>query len=208
KTLWLEAPNQLEDVGVDWEHYEVRIIIIAPLIERSTLELVNTINYPVDLIEVKRWVEGSSQFLFVDKLEPEQPKKIKPVRGLQVYDRDFYEAHHNKRSVEAFLQFAKTTQEFVKAKGWPLEMKFNRNYCGFKHGFFNVFGIKWMGSKTFAFFIKLPESVAQKIQPDGLKMNRYSNRWKQAYYIIDPSKTNVKKFLPLFQKALESVTGK
>lgn len=207
KNLWHEAPKQPEDVVVNWDNYEVRIIIIAPSIERSTLELVNTINYTVDLIEIKRWVEGSNQFLLVNKLEPEQPKKVKPVRGLEIYDREFYENHYNKQSVEAFLSFAQETAQLIKAKGWPLEMKFNKHYCGFKHGFFNAFGIKWIGTKTFAFFFKLPKSVAEKIQTKGLKMDRYEDQWKEAVYKVDHKKTKVKTFLPLFKKALESVTG-
>ena len=63
KNLWLEAPRPAEDIEVNWDNYGVRIIIIAPSIERSTLELVNTINYQVDLIEIKRWVEGQNQVL-------------------------------------------------------------------------------------------------------------------------------------------------
>jgi len=208
KNLWLEAPKQPEDVVVNWDSYEVRIIIIAPSIEHSTLELVNTITYPVDLIEIKRWVEGPNQFLLVNKLEPEQPKKVRPVRGLETYDRAFYKSHYNKLSVDAFLSFAEETEHLIKSKGWPLEMKFNKHYCGFKHGFFNAFGIKWIGSKTFGFFFKLPKSVAEKTQPEGLKMDRYEDQWKEAYYKVDPSKTKVKAFLPLFKKALGSVTGK
>lgn len=207
KNLWLEAPKQPEDVVVNWDNYEVRIIIIAPSIERSTLELVNTITYPVDLIEIKRWAEGPNQFLLVNKLEPEQPKKVRTVRGLEVYNRAFYESHYNKQSVGAFLKFAEETEQLIKSKGWPLEMKFNKHYCGFKHGFFNAFGIKWVGSKRFAFFFKLPKSVAEKFQPDGLKMDRYEDQWKEAIYKIDPAKTKVKSFLPLFEKALGSVTG-
>ncbi|MCL6495533.1 MAG: hypothetical protein K6T54_12235 [Ignavibacterium sp.] len=87
-------------------------------------------------------------------------------------------------------------------------MKFNKHYCGFKHGFFNAFGIKWVGSKKFALFFKLPKSVAEKIQPDGLKMDRYEDQWKEVVYKIDPAKTKVKAFLPLFEKALSSITGK
>ena len=115
KNLWLEAPKQPEDV-VNWDNYEVRIIIIAPSIEHSTLELVNTITYPVDLIEIKRWVEGSNQFLLVNKLEVEQPKKIRAVRGLEVYDRAFYESHYNKHSVEAFLTLFEKTLSSITGK--------------------------------------------------------------------------------------------
>ena len=207
KTLWLEAPEQPEDVSISWENYEVRIIIIAPSIERSTLELVNKINYSVDLIEVKRWVEGQNQWLLVNKLEPEQPKKIKPVHGLQVYDRAFYESHYNKNSVKAFFDYVQETDDLIKSKGLQLELKFNKHYCSFKHGFFNAFGIKWIGSKTFAFFFKLPKSVAES-QLQELNMDRYEDQWKEAVYKIEPCKTKVRTFAPLFQKAFENLTGK
>lgn len=141
-------------------------------------------------------------------MEPEQPPKVITVRGLGVYDRAFYENNYNKHSVEAFLAFAEETKRLIKTKGWPLEMKFNKRHCSFKYGPSNAFGILWISSKSFAFFIKLPKSVAEKIQPNGLKMDKYADQWKQAHYKIDPSKTKVKTFLPLFQKALESVTGK
>lgn len=208
KNLWHEAPKQPEEVVVNWDAYEVRIIIIAPSIERSTLELVNTINYPVDLIEIKRWAVGTNQFLLVNKLEPEQSKKVRPVRGLAVYDRAFYENLFNKRSVDSFLSFTHETNRLIKAKGWPLEMKFNKHYCGFKHGAFNAFGIKWVGSKTFAYFFKLPKPVAEKVQPGSLRMDRYEDLWKEAIYKVDPLETKVRTFLPLFKEALVSLTGK
>jgi len=207
KTLWLEAPGRPEDVSISWENYEVRIIMIAPSIERSTLELVNKINYSVDLIEVKRWMEGQNQWLLVNKMEPEEPKKIKPVRGLQVYDRAFYKSHYNKNSVKAFFDYVQKTDALIKSKGWQLELKFNKHYCGFKHGFFNAFGIKWIGSKTFAFFFKLPKSVA-KSQLQELNMDRYEDQWKEAVYKIEPGKTKVRTFVPLFQKAFDNLTGK
>ncbi|MDH4162340.1 MAG: hypothetical protein OEW15_06575 [Nitrospirota bacterium] len=207
KNLWLEAPRREDEVEVNWDNYDVRVIIIAPSIERSTLELINTINYKVDLIEIKRWVEGSNHFLLVNKLEPEQSKKTAAVKGLETYDRAFYEKYRNKNSVKAFLAYAEETGKLVKKKGWPLEMKYNKNYCGFKHGFFNAFGIHWIGSKSFSFFFKLPKSVAEKNQPKGIKMDKYSEQWKQAEYKIDPGKTKVKAFSKLFERAMESVSS-
>ena len=206
KTLWLESPAQPEHVSISFDNYEVRIIVIAPSIDRSTLELVNKINYSVDLIEIKRWVEGQNQWLLVNKLEAEQPKKIKPVHGLGVYDKEFYENNFNKNSVKAFFEYVNETHRLVKSKGWQLELKFNKNYCGFKHGFFNAFGIKWVGSKTFAFFFKLPKHVAASKLRD-VKMDRYEDQWKEAVYKIEPGRTSVKKFLPLFQRAFENLTG-
>jgi len=66
KALWLECENKPDDLSTSWDSFQVRIIVIAPTILRSTLDVVNKINYPVDLIEIKRWVEGGNQFLLVN----------------------------------------------------------------------------------------------------------------------------------------------
>jgi len=38
-------------------------------------------------------------------------------------------------------------------------------------------------------------------------MTKYVNQWKEAYFYVDPSKTSVKKFKPLFEKAYNKLTG-
>jgi len=208
KNLWHEADEQPEDVQMSFDEYHVRIIIIAPSIDRSTLSLAGKINYPVDLLEVIRWSEDSNEFLLVNRLESENTAKVKPVRGLPNYDRQFYEAHFNKTSVGHFLHYVEETKRFVRKKGWPLEAKFNRNYCGFKSGFFNAFGIKWIGSKSFAFFFKLSREVAEKSTPKGVPMTRYDALWKDAIFKIEPHKTRVESLAPLFKAAVETLEGK
>ncbi|HVQ40261.1 MAG TPA: hypothetical protein VMS31_22155 [Pyrinomonadaceae bacterium] len=206
KSLWLEAETKPDDLTVSWDDCEVRIIVIAPTILRSTLDIVNKINYPVDLIEVKRWVETGNSFLLVNRLESEQPRRVaRPVSGLEIYDADFYVRRgYNKRSVIEFIRYAKDTEELVQKKGWHLETKFNKHYCSFKAGFFNAFGVQWIGSKTFAMFVKLPESEASATGP---KRTRYETQWKQAVYYIEPGKTKVEDFIPLFEKAYRRLTG-
>ena len=111
---------------------------------------------------------------------------------------------YNKTSVLEFIRYAKDTEELVQKKGWHLETKFNKHYCSFKAGFFNAFGVQWIGSKTFAMFVKLPESEASATGP---KMTRYETQWKQAVYYIEPGKTKVEDFVPLFEKAYRRLTG-
>lgn len=206
KSLLYETDHP-DDISIE-DDYDVRIIVIAPSIDRSTLKFANKINYSMDLIEIKRWVEDSSQFLLVNKLEDEPSEKVRPVRGLGLYDREFFEKHYNKKSVASYFELAGQVNTLLKEKNWPLEMKFNKHYCGFKYGFFIAFGIKWLGSKSFALFFKLPKTVAEKEQPRGLIMDKYEDRWKEAIYKIEPSKTKVNDFLPLFEKTLEFITKK
>jgi hypothetical protein len=205
KSLWLECDNKPDDLQINWDNFQVRILIIAPSILRSTLGIVEKINYPVDLIEVKRWVEGDNQLLLVDRLEQEEKKaRTKVVSGLQTYDEAFYKRYYNKQSAEQFLKYAKDLESLVKQRDWVLELKFNKHYCGFKAGFFNAFGIQWVGSKTFAFFAKISEREAKQITP---KMTKYESQWKQAVYYIEPSKTKVSDYISVFEAAYTKLTG-
>ncbi len=204
KSLWLECDNRPDDIAVTWERLQVRILVIAPSILRSTLDLVDKINYPVDLIEVKRWVEGENEILLVNKLEADPKKPAKPVSGQPTYDEPFYKTLYNNASVDQFLKYARDLEQYVRKQGWDLEIKFNKHYCGFKAGFFNAFGIKWIGSKTFAFFFKLPEKEAEGI---GIQMTRYESQWKEAVYFIEPGKTKTPDFKPLFELAYKKLSG-
>ena len=162
KSLWLEYEKKPDELSISWDDFQVRIIIIAPNILKSTLDIVEKINYPVDLIEIKRWIDGDNQLLLVNKLEDEKRIKPKTVSGLPpAYDKEFYKKEFNKESAKEFMKYTKEIESIVKERGWALETKYNKHYCGFKAGFFLAFGIEWMGSKTFAFFFKLNEKQAK-----------------------------------------------
>lgn len=204
KTLWHECDNKPDDLSVSWNELQVRIVVIAPNILRSTLDIVNKINYAVDLIEVKRWVEGENHLLLVNNLEGERKPKSSPVSGMQTYDEEFYKRNYNKKSAEYFLKYIKEVEAIIQENNWVLKTKYNKHYCGFKAGFFNAFGIQFVGSKTFAFFIKLSEEQANQVD---IKMTRYESGWKQAIYFINPNTTKVRDFLPLFELAYRRITS-
>ena len=204
KSLWLECDDKPEDLTISWDNFQVRVIIIAPSILRSTLDIVNKINYPVDLIEVKRWIEEENQLLLVNKLEEELVRKPSPVKGLEVYDEEFYKRQYNRNSAKEFMKYVREVRSIIKKKGWSLETKYNKFYCGFKAGFFNAFSIRWMGSKTFAFSFRLKKSLLQKVK---IRMTRYDNEWNQGFYYIEPGKTKTKDFIPLFEIAYKRLTG-
>lgn len=205
RALWLECANKPDGLSISWDTSQVRIVVIAPAIRPSTLDIVKKIDYPVDLIEINRWVEADNQLLLVRKLEPEEKKgKVKPIHGLQIYDEDYYKQQYNKESVKYFMKYVNEVEKIIHEKGWGLETKFNKHYCAFNAGFFNVFGIQWIGTKTFAFFIKLSEDEAKA---SDIIMTKYESLWKQATYYIDPQKTKTNDFIKLFEMAYKKRTG-
>lgn len=205
KSLWLEADDKPDDLPLNWEDgHDVRIIVIAPTILRSTLDAVGKIAYPVDLLEVKRWLEGKNQFLLVNKLEEDKKAKPSVARGLEEYNSKFYLKNHGTDSVKHFMHYIKEVERLVKLKKWPLETKFNKEYCGFKAGFFLAFGVHWLSSKRFCFFFKLSEQEAKRAK---VKYDKYDNLWKQAIVYIQPGETKIKKLLPLFEMAYGRLSG-
>jgi len=204
KSLWLECDDRPDDITVAWDDLEVRILIIAPSILRSTLDLVEKINYPVDLIEIKRWGDGDKEILFVNRLEPAPRGASKPASGQAVYDEKFYKTIYNSRSVDQFLKYCGQLETLVKREGWKLDRKFNKLYCGFKAGFFNAFGIRWVGSKTFALFFILPEEEAKNA---GLPITKHHKHCAEVSCIVEPGKTKIADYKPLFELAYKRAMG-
>ncbi len=206
KSLWLEATDRPDELAVNWDDYAVRILVIAPSIDRSTLEHVNKIAYPVDLIEIGRWSHTKESWLLVNKLEAVSNKRVRPVSGLKTYDQSSYESIFNPKSVPGFLKLCKAVQQYAARNGWPVESKFNKYYFGCKVGNYVVFGVKWIGSRSYALSFKVPESYAKKTRVAGFKLLRYETLWHEAIFPVTDDNVNLKHFKQFFKTALEQRT--
>ena len=102
------------------------------------------------------------------------------------------------------MKHAEDLDHYVKKQGWKLEIKYNKFSCGFKAGFFNAFGIKWVGTKTFAFFFKLSKDEADAVK---MPMTRYESQWKEAVYYIEPGTTKIADYKKLFELAYNKLSG-
>jgi len=202
KNLWYES-EQLEEYTIDFENYVVRILIIAPAFDPSTIIATKEINFDVELIEIQRWKKGKNEFFLVNHVEPLENKKVSPVRGKGVYDEAEYAKRHNKASVKLFMSLAHELEKISKTKGWPLVMKYNRGYCALKYGNYLTCGIDWYGSKSFGLFVKLPKRIARKYQPRGSQIDDF--RKKTVWYDLNKKKIPLKKFIPLFQKSFDNI---
>ena len=137
KSLWLQSDSKPEDISVNWDNLEVRIIIIAPTIHRATLQFVERINYAVDLVEIKRWVDGDNQLIMVNRLEQEIKRgKNKTTKGLPTYDEKYYKTEFNKVSAGHFLEYVAAVDNIIAKKKWALETKFQQKLLRFQSWLF------------------------------------------------------------------------
>ncbi|MFA5404740.1 MAG: hypothetical protein WC358_07380 [Ignavibacteria bacterium] len=206
RVLWQDLKDAPEDIEIDWDNLEIRILVIAPKITQAAVDLSQKIGYNVDFIEINRWIHNGNQFYLLKKIEKESKQpKIKSVHGKPVYDDKYYMKNRNIESAKNFIKYSKEISKIVKNNKWDLETKYNREYCGYKFGFFNAFGINWLGTKSFAIFVKITEKEAKSFK---IQMTKYDNTWKQAIYKIEPGKTNISDFIIILKFAYEKLKGK
>ena len=206
RALWAEAKDRPDDIKIDWDHLQIRLIVLAPSIKPTVPRLVKKLGYPVDLIEIKKFAVGSDEIIVVNQLELPEEEKRGATKGMPVYDRAFYKEWYNPTSVDAFFALEAELEKLVKKKGWNLEPKFNSAYVGFKHGFFNAFGIEWIGTKSFEVFVKVPKDKVAKAKKLCPYPSDYNTRWKNLS-VSATDKLNLKRLVPLLQFAYDLLVG-
>ena len=118
--------------------------------------------------------------------------------------KDYHKEKYNPKSAEEFWNLASKIEKYVKSRGWNLKRVNNKGYIGFKYGFFNVFGLKFIGTKSFCLFFKVPKDIADKFG----NYYRYEPQWKQVLYKVDSSDIDLKKFDKLFEEAYKYIANK
>jgi hypothetical protein len=207
KNLWLECPDKSDDRQIDWDSLAIKIMIVAEIIPVGVLRLVNRITYPVDLLEVTRFISGKSEFVLVNQRTPEGIPNTSTARGQSVWDEAWYRKNHNSSDVDIFIHTVKEIEKLVKEKGWKLETKFNKSYVALKYGFPNVFGVSWTGSKTLCIFFKVPKDIAMDIKIDKIEPIRYEDAWHEIYFKVESKDYPIERLMPFFEASYRYITG-
>lgn len=211
KTLYLEKRDKPEDFEFDWtRESSIRILIIAPSFNQDIKKLIGKVNYPIELIELKKFNDGKSDFILVNPLETQEskPYKASTLRYTGAYDREFYESQRNPESVSMFLSVADKMEEYLKNKGWNLVRSNNKNYISFKSGFRIVCGVHWIGSRSFGLLFKIPKEKANTINIPEFPLLRYEDEWNQALYKIESADVDFRKLDELFEGSYKAISGK
>lgn len=207
KALWLEAEHRPEELDINWEALEIRIIVIGPDFRTNVLRMSHKIGYAIELLKVKRFVLDNEEFILMEQLEEPAARKPGITKGWQEYDRHYYEEEHGKDATGKVMRVASDLEAFIKKQGWSMRMKLNKYYVGFKYGNINPFSIHWSGTRAWNVQIKVPEQAARKLQPKGWEMQRYDSGWKQAVFKRTTPKASINELAELLITAYESVRG-
>lgn len=122
---------------------------------------------------------------------------------MTLVDAEFYKKYHTTESVDQFMKYVADLEQLVRKNGWNLDKKFTQETCAFKAGFFRAFGIWWEKREKFALFFHVSE---QDIKAFGRDPDYWYEN-KVAIYFVAPGKTQLKDFLPLFEKSYRNIAS-
>lgn len=208
KAIWLESKQKPEDIEIDWDNLDIRIVLIAPSFKRTVPRMAGKIGYPVDLVQVRRYCFEEEEFLLVEVLEDKPPPKIGTTKVMGAWDWDYYESEHGKEATGQFHRAVEAVAALVKTQGWDTPYNLNKYYTGFKLGNKVVFGVAWGGTYAWNLKLKLPEDAAQGFEGEHWQFQRYDQTFHEAVFRpLQPGSPDIKELEPLFVQAYKYISG-
>jgi len=208
RALWLEAKNRPEEIEINWEALELRVIVIGPDYRANVLRMSQRIGYEMELLKVTRFVSDKEELILIELLEEQFSRKASVTRGMETYDKKFYEKEHGEEATRELLKAAGEIESIVKKNGWRLLTKFNKHYVGFRYGNFNPFIVKWGGTKAWMINLKLPEATAGDFKSENWRFHRYDAGFKESIFRRTNPTANTADLEPLLAQAYEHIRGK
>ncbi|MFC2065067.1 hypothetical protein ACFLXB_08230 [Chloroflexota bacterium] len=183
KAMWLESHNKPEDIEIDWDDLEIRVIVIAPDFSSNLPRMASKIGYPIQLVRIQRFVfEDSDEFLLVETLDDQISTKIKTTKVLEDWSWDYYEGSHGKDATAQFKKAVEAIDSFVKRQKWDLPYNLNKYYTGFKLGNKVVFNVAWGGTHAWVVRAKISEEDANSFKGEHWEFQRYDDSFSQALF--------------------------
>ena len=207
KAIWLEAKSRPEDVQIDWDSLEIRIIVVAPSYRANVL-IGSQNRLPVDLVQIQRFGFEEEEFVLVETLEDLSLGKPKITKVMGDWSWDYYEKEHGKEPTHEFRLVVAQLEQFVKKQGWSLPYNLNKYYTGFKLGNKVVFDVSWESTKTWSLRMKTPQEIAETFHGKVWKFQKYDALFKNANFrIISGNEIDIDELGEMLGAAYRNVSG-
>lgn len=209
KAIWLESKDKPEDIQIDWDKLDIRLLLIAPAFKATVPRMASKIGYPVDLVQVRRYCFEEEEFVLVEVLEDQSPTKVTTTKVKEEWDWAFYESEHGKEATAQFRRVVDAVAELVRQKGWDLPYNLNKYYTGFKLGNKLLFHVAWSGTYAWNVRLKTPEQgVDRSFRGQHWEFQRYDSAFHDMHMRpLQPETADIAELEPLFVQAHQFVSG-
>lgn len=205
--LWGQAEDKPQDVQIDTENVEPKIIIVAPEFDQSLPKIAAMENLDIDFIQISRYLHGDETFVVVNQIETQEPKGRPAIAARPPeYNWAWYaEQFADNQQIIIGGSLFKQIIELCQERAWSIKPKFNKWYIAFKHGFYNCFILEFRHRGKVAIGLKFPDD------PHNLGLDTPEGTWdkKWYYWIVEVESDDyaISSIEWLFKEAYERVVG-
>jgi hypothetical protein len=208
KAIWLESKTKPEDVQIDWDNLNIRVMLIAPSFKSNVPRMAGKMGYPIDLIQIRRYGLEDNEFLVVEALDEPKGPKVIATKAKGTWDWAFYESEHGKDSTQQFRHTVEAVAALVKHHNWDAPYNLYKYYTGFKLGNKVIFGVGWGGTYAWHLRFRIPEQLAKEFRAQDWEFQRYDATFHEAIFRpIKPASVEIEELEVLFVRAYEQASG-
>lgn len=198
-------------ITVENVEFDPKIIIVAPLIDPSLIELSQHINaFEFDFVEVRRFGTKENCYLVTDHKTLLRPP-ISKVRATEEWDWEKYKAELNIRDerIEIGKNLFNKLATLCQEKQWQLDPIFRKYYISFKFGGRKVVYIDYSLDNQFChlgFKLKeVPDKLGLKDPHPELK-SRYWEDVGEYLVRVETADFDITPYIPFIEEAYRRVT--
>lgn len=207
KAIWLESADKPDDIEIDWDHLDIRVILIAPTFKNTVSRMADKIGYQIDLVEIRRYSFEDEEFLFVEYVTAEPQRKAITTKVKEDWDWERYQQQHGDEATEQFRSAVSAIAAMVDKYGWDLPHNINKSTTGFKLGNRVVFSVNWGGIYTWKIFMPLPPEAIEDYSAQNWRLKYYEKYRHAQFYPLNPSDPHIEELEPYFVTAYKYISG-
>jgi hypothetical protein len=201
KAIWLESKQKPENITIDWDKIDIRVILIAPAFKNTVSRMAGKIGYPIDLIEMRRYSFEENEFISVEFVEEPISQRVISTKGVTNWDWNYYESEQVKQAVEMI-------DEYAKKQGWNISYNINKYYTGFKLGNKVIFSVNWGGTYAWKVNLKISKEMASDFKSKNWEFQIYDEGFGNAVFRpLKPKGFDIQELEPLFIAAYKRISG-
>jgi hypothetical protein len=210
KLASLEIDREKLDKGLE---SDPKVILVAPRFKKELLDVVDYLNFDIELVEIYRYKTDVGEFLVIVN----KPQSTAPAKAtVKVMEEWNWEKYQKEGVSEKKIEIAKGIKDqldiIVEREKIPIEPIFRKLYIPYQSGRSNVFWIdlgytSWTtGDILITFYLdKKPY-----LEAEGIKIEHTKTKWNEEYNlwsIFFNKAVDLSPLIPLIKKSYEYVTG-
>jgi hypothetical protein len=208
KAIWLESKQKPDNIAIDWDKIDLRVILVAPTFKNTVSRMAGKIGYPIDLIQMRRYSFEENEFISVEFVEEPLSQRVITTKGVTNWDWNYYESEHGQEATAQFKKAVEIIDNFVKKQGWNISYNINKYYTGFKLGNKVIFSVNWGGTYAWKLNFKVSKEMASGFKGKDWEFQTYDEAFGNAVFRpLNIKGFDIQELETLFVEAYKRISG-